>query len=148
MAPYHLVKKRVGMHVSKMGSAFFWRGLRSYIFHVGAESESGPEIKKLKSLLSHPALCFTVEQLSAKDASNVMEKEFQGMKFDLHTHRIGSKRVQKSHAVYGDEVMEVHGAIRRTKKKIFRVKVLIDADRIDRSSVDGILYSVDELRSI
>jgi hypothetical protein len=148
MNSHHVIKKGAGRHLSRLESALFWKGLRSYIFHVDAESEASPKIKKLKSLLSHPGLCCSVEELSAGDATHVMEDEFRGMKTDLHAYKIGEKRILHTHAVYGDEVEELHGAIKRMNGKIFRVKVLIDADKIDRASVTDVLCKVHEIRRL
>jgi hypothetical protein len=148
MTSYHIVKKGVGRHLSNLESALFWRGLRSYIFHVDAESENSPKIKKIKIALSHPGICCSVEELSCDDAKHVMEEEFQGMKTDLHSIKIGKRRILKVHAICGEEFEELHGSVTNTKKKIFRVKALIDADRIDRSSVTVILRKINELRRL
>jgi hypothetical protein len=144
----HVIKKGIGRHLSNLESALFWRGLRSYIFHVDAESETSPKIKKIKLALSHPGICCSVEELSSGDVKHVMEEEFRGMKTDFHSVKIGKRRIQKSHAISGEEFEELHGSVTRTKKKIFRVKALIDADKIDRPSVTEILCKINELRRL
>ncbi|MFZ2456633.1 MAG: hypothetical protein WAX07_09170 [Candidatus Altiarchaeia archaeon] len=148
MTLHHIIKKGVGRHLSNLESALLWRGLRSYIFHVDADSETSPKIKKIKMALSHPGICCSVEELSAGDARHVMEEEFKGMKTDLHSVKIGKRRIPNDHAIYGEEVEELHGSVTRAKKKVFRVKALIDADRIDRSSVVDILCKISELRRL
>ena len=126
----------------------FWRGLRSYILHVDADSETSQKMKQIKLALSHPGICCSVEELSPGIAKHVMEEEFRGMKTDLHSLKIGKRRIPKAHAISGEEFEELHGSVTRTKKKIFRVKVLIDADKIDRSSVTDILCKINELRRL
>jgi hypothetical protein len=148
MTPHHIIKKAAGRHLSKLESALFWRGLRSYIFHVDAESETCSKIKMIKQALSHPGICCSVEELSSGDAKHAMEEDFQGMKTDFHSVKIGKKRIPKAHAIYGEEIEELHGTVTRTKKKIFRVKALIDADKIDRSGVTDILFKINELRRL
>jgi len=148
MATHHLIKKGANRHLSKLESALFWRGLRSYIFHVDAESETSPKIKMIKHALSHPGICCTVEELSSGDVKHAMEEDFQGMKTDFHSVKIGRKRIQKAHEVYGEEIEELHGSVIRTKKKIFRVKTLIDADKIARPAVTDILCKINELRRL
>jgi hypothetical protein len=148
MTPHRIIQKGVGRHLSNMESALFWRGLRSYILHVDAESETSPKIKKIKLALSHPGICCSVEELSSGDAKHALEEDFQSMKTDFHSVKIGKKRIPKVSAVYGEEVEELHGSVTRAKKKIFRVKALIDADKIDRSSVTDILCKINELRRL
>jgi hypothetical protein len=148
MTPHNIIKKGAERHLSKLESALFWRGLRSYIFHVGAESETSPKIKKIKQALSHPGICCSVEELSPGIAIHAMEEDFQGMKTDFHSVKIGKKRILKGRAVYGEEIEELHGSVTHTKKKIFRVKALIDADKIDRASVTDILCKINELRRL
>lgn len=148
MIPHHAIKKGAARHLSRLESALFWRGLRSYIFHVDAESETSPKIKQIKHALSHPGICCSVEELSADDAGHIMEEEFKGMKTDLHSVKIGKRRIPKADAICGEELEELHGSVIRTKKKIFRVKALIDADRIDRASLTNILCKINELRRL
>lgn len=126
-------------------SALFWRGLRSYVFHISAESQDSPSIKKVKALLSHPDICFSVDELSRDEASHVMDEDFRGMQMDVHSLRIGKKRIPKRLNHYAEEVAELHHSIKRGKAKIFQVKVLIDADKLDRASVKRILHKVREL---
>jgi len=125
-------------------SALFWRGLRSYVFHISAESQDAPSIKKIRALLSHPDICFTIEELSREDATHVMDKDFRGMQTDIHSLRIGKKRIPKRLNHYAEEVAELHNSVKR-KKRIYRVKVLIDADKMDRSYVKKIVHDVREL---
>jgi hypothetical protein len=148
MTPHNIIKKSAGRHLSKLESALFWRGLRSYIFHVGAESETCAKMKQIKHALSHPGICCSVEELSGGDAKHAMEEDFKGMKTDLHSLRIGRKRIPKAHAIYGEEMAELHGSVTRSNKKIFRVKALIDADKIDRVTLTEILCKINELRRL
>lgn len=140
------LRKQALQHLSGLESVLFWGGLRSYVFHVGAESDSSQKIRDLKSVLSHPALCCSIEELSSGDASHVMHGEFAGMKSDLHSLRVGKKRILNDHAVYGDDLSELQGAVNCKGSKIFRFKVLIDADMIDRSSVGEIMLRLNDLR--
>lgn len=67
------------------------------------------------------------------------------MKEDVHSLRIGDKRVPDRHKEYTEEVAEISTSIKKADKKIFRVKVLIDADRIDRCAVNDIIGQIKEL---
>ncbi len=129
-------------------SVFFWKGLRSYVFHVGADSENDPKIRSIKSILSHPGICFTLESLSAETASHALEEDYKVMRHDLHSLRIGKKRIHKSDRGYSDDVSELHASIKRSGEKIFRVKVLFDADKIDRRTVNDMLGRLWEFRPL
>lgn len=126
-------------------SRIFWQGLRSYIFHISADSPDDPRIRKVRSLFNHPGLCVFVEELSRRDASHAMEQDYRDMQADVHSLRVGKRRLHDHHKRYKEEVSELGSSIDRSGKKIFRVKVLVDADRIDRCAVNDIIGQIKEL---
>jgi hypothetical protein len=128
-------------------SMLFWRGFRSYVFHVPAESRDDPRLREIKSLLTHPYMCFSVEELSGEDAAYVMEKEFRNMQSDLHSLKIGGARLPKKDKHYEEELAELHASVNRRTGRIMRVKVLVDADKMERSVAGKILQKVKDIRS-
>ncbi len=126
-------------------SRVFWQGLRSYIFHVSADSLEDTRIRKVRALLNYPGLCVSIEELSGKDASHAMEEDYKDMQADVHSLRVGQRRLHNPHKRYAEEVSELGSSIERSGKKIFRVKVLVDADLIDRPTVDDIIHKTKEL---
>ncbi len=127
-------------------SAFLWSGLRSYIFHIAAESQGSRKIRAAKTILSHPGMCYTLEELTTADAADVMEKDFRRMQSDVHRARIGKKPVNEPADLYASEVADLADSVKRGKEKIFRVKVLIDADKLDRKAAKAIVGKLVELR--
>ena len=128
-------------------SMLFWRGFRSYVFHIPAESKDDPRLREIKSLLTHPYMCFSMEELSGEDAAYVMEKEFRTMQSDLHSLKIGGARVPKKCKHFEEELAELHASVNRRTGHIMRVKLLVDADKMERSVAGKIISKVKEIRS-
>jgi hypothetical protein len=128
-------------------SLLFWRGFRSYVFHVPAESKDDPRLREIRSLLTHPYMCFSVEELSGEDAAHVMEKEFRIMQSDLHNLKIAGRHLPKKDRHYEEELTELHSSVNRRKGRILRVKLLVDADKMERSVANKIISKVKEIRN-
>ena len=127
-------------------SMFFWNGLRSCIFHMSAQSEDCARIKKAKSLLIHPAMCYTMEEVSCADAAMVMDRKFEIMREDAHCLRVWKMSVRRLSKSYSNDVAELLDSVGKSGGKLYRFKVLIDADRIDRRSAREVLEKLMELR--
>lgn len=127
-------------------SFFFWSGLRSCIFHITAESAESKRILGTKSLLNHPGICCHVEELSCEDAADVMDGVFRKMQKDAFNLRIGNKTAHRALAGYKSDTAELNDSVTNAGAKIFRVKVLFDADKIDRRTANEILGRLHDLR--
>jgi hypothetical protein len=116
-------------------------GLRSWCFHIAADSQESRRMKSLKIMLTHPGICYSVDEVTLKDASHVMEEDFKKMQHEIH--EIGDLELGR----YLQEVSEVVNRVEEEKNRVYRFKVLLDLRILDEKGMKNLLKGVDELRN-
>jgi hypothetical protein len=114
------------------------KGLRSWCFHVASQDAESHRMKSLKVLLTHPGICYSVDEVTLKDASHVMEDEFRRMQHEIH--EIGDLELGR----YLQEVSEVVNRVEEEKNRLFRFKVLLDLRILDEKAMKELLINVND----
>ena len=116
-------------------SSLFWRGKKTYEFHMSAPGPKDPCLREMTSMFDRSGIALTVEELSREEALCLMEHDVKIAKASIYGLKAEGRTVPEDLIRASGRASSLCESIRDGRMRLYVVKVLIDAGYLKREDV-------------